>query len=155
VVFTFRERLPLIASGARYIAAGLLSFCANIMFTVLFVEFMAIRIWIASAISFSIVLLINFFIARSFVFRAIEGRVMLQAVRYLLLNATMRAAEYALFLMFLGIFASHYTFCLVLALSTSNIFKFLAYRFLVFGTVPDYAIGRDGGLQETSERTVI
>ena len=155
MVSTFRERLPLIASGARYIAAGLISFSANIIFTVLFVELMAIQIWIASAASFSIVLLINFFIARSFVFRAVEGRVMPQAMRYLLLNITMRAVEYGLFLMFLGILATHYTVCLALALSTSNIFKFFTYRFLVFGIAPDYGIVRDDGLKDTSERTAI
>ena len=112
MVSTYREQLPLIAGCARYIVAGLLSFGVNIIFTVLFIEFMGIQVWISSAISFSIVLLINFFIARSFVFRAVEGRMMPQAMRYLLLNVTLRSAEYGLFLMFLVIFATHYTILL-------------------------------------------
>ena len=134
VVSTYREQLPLIAGCARYIVAGLLSFGVNIIFTVLFIEFMGIQVWIGSAISFSIVLLINFFIARSFVFRAVEGRMMPQAMRYLLLNVTLRSAEYGLFLMFLVIFATHYTICLAFSLATSNVFKFFTYRFFVFDT---------------------
>lgn len=130
--------------GFRYVVAGGVSLTVSIIIATYLVEMRSISPRIAAAISFIIIFVINFFIARTWVFKAEGHSYTNQISRFFYVNICMRAVEYLLFLFLLTIFAFHYATCMVSALLISNMMKFLLYKELVFHTT----IGADEKLSD-------
>jgi putative flippase GtrA len=128
----FRDH-KLVREGIRYLLAGGLSFASGLIVLIVLVEFIALSPALAAAISFAAVFVLNFILARYFIFPGGTTGVAGQFMRYGVINVAMRSGEYLLFLLIIDIFALNYVLCMVLSLALSNVIKFFAYRAIVFG----------------------
>jgi putative flippase GtrA len=98
----------------------------------LFGEVIGFHEEVSVALTLMILFVVNFGLARRFVFRA-SGHKGKQFVRFVSTSLAMRGAEYLMFLALVRLAHAHYLFALTLALAFSGCGKFLLYRTVVFG----------------------
>jgi putative flippase GtrA len=132
-----------VREGIRYVMAGVLGFTASIVVLIVLVELVELPPATAAAISFAIAFVINFTLARYFIFPNSDGSFTGQLARFGAINFMVRSGEYFLFLVLIGTLAIHYALCLLLSLILSNLIKFFVYRAVVFGDYP----GKKGVLE--------
>lgn len=117
--------------GIRYIGAGLVVFPLGLGVSMLAHEVFGWSEQVAGAIAIVVLLAVGFYLGRSYVFHSTR-LIHHQLVRFLFTAATMRGAEYCMFLVFLMVADINYLVSLTAALAISSMLKFFLYRFLVF-----------------------
>jgi putative flippase GtrA len=85
----------------------------------------------AVVIALGCLLIVNFILARRYVFR-VGGPAVGQLLRFGTASVVMRGTEYVLFLLMLGSFGMDYLVSLAVAMALSAVTKFLLYRTFVF-----------------------
>jgi len=117
---------------ARYAGFGVFSACLTLGLPVLLRELAGLAAELAVAITYLIMLGVNFVAARRFIYRA-SGGLGRQGLRYLAVNASFRAIEYLAFLVLHTGFGVYYLFALVAVVGCSFVSKYFLYGRFVFG----------------------
>jgi putative flippase GtrA len=86
---------------------------------------------LAAAVAFVALFIASFLLNRYFVFRSAEATGK-QFVRFAMVSGTVRALEYALYLLLLQVLSIHYILAMAVTLVVSNCVKFGIYRTFVF-----------------------
>ncbi|MBV5308286.1 GtrA family protein [Chromatium okenii] len=128
-----RKIFPLYFSAEfrRYLAVTILSATLSIGLPIFFHEVINILEEVAVALSFAVVLLVNFFTVRYFVF-AVNGSVAKQVGRFIFSSMIFRALEYVIFLLIFSLMQINYILAIVITLSLSLLVKFYFQKFFVF-----------------------
>ena len=117
----------------RYLALGGLSFAIYLGLTAALHEIWHLDESVAFAIAVATVFVINFFLARHFVYGAAgSGDVGSQAARFLIVSLVARACEYGLFAVLHEGLGIYYLVSITLVTVISVVVKFFAYRHMVF-----------------------
>lgn len=117
----------------RFGFVGALSYGLGIALAAMFHEVFDVPEKGAVGASLAIVLVTNFFLARTFIFRS-AGDVRHELARFAVTSATMRGIEYTLFVVLLNYAGIGYLIAMTVAMATSTVAKFFIYRTLVFRT---------------------
>jgi putative flippase GtrA len=129
----FVERMSRLGGeAARFIGLGVISYLLGIGLSALFREILGLSEEISVALSLAILIVVNFWLNKQFVFRA-AGSSLPQLVRFAATAVGSRAAEYVMFLALLRWVKLNYLVALTVVLIISSCLKFLLYRQLVFG----------------------
>jgi putative flippase GtrA len=127
------EHVRQIAGEAgRFVGYGLISYAFGVGLSSLFGEVIGLHEEISVGLTLVILFIVNFGLARRFVFRA-SGHKGKQFVRFVSTSLAMRGAEYLIFLTLVRVAHAHYLVALTLAMGFSGCAKFLLYRTVVFG----------------------
>jgi putative flippase GtrA len=121
----------IVGEMVRFGLVGLLSYALGAALVYGFKEWAGLPAEGAVALSLAILLVTNFGLNRQFVFRA-GGKLPASFARFALTSASMRLAEYVLFLAAYRGLGLDYLVAFTLALVISNGLKFVLYRQLVF-----------------------
>jgi putative flippase GtrA len=121
----------LLGEVARFGFVGALSYGLGVALAAMFHEVLGVPEKGAVGASLAIVLVTNFFLARTFIFRS-AGDVRHEVARFVVTSATMRGLEYALFIVLLNYAGIGYLIAMTVAMALSTIAKFFIYRTLVF-----------------------
>jgi putative flippase GtrA len=124
--------------AGRFVGYGLVSYALGIGLSALFREVIGLHEEVSVGLTLVILFLVNFWVARRFVFRS-SGHKAKQFVRFVSTSLAMRGAEYVMFLTLLRVLHHHYLLALTLAMGFSGFAKFLLYRTVVFGRSPSGA----------------
>jgi putative flippase GtrA len=122
----------IVGEAARFIGYGLISYALGIGLSAFFREVLGLYEEVSVALTLTILFIVNFWVVRRFVFRALGHKVR-QFVRFVSMSLAMRGAEYVMFLGLLRVMHAHYLIALTLAMGLSACGKFLLYRNVVFG----------------------
>jgi putative flippase GtrA len=119
--------------AVRFVGMGFISFPLGLGISALCHEVLGWPEEIAVATAIGILLILNFFLSRIYVFRSIKS-VRSQLVRFVAVALTMRGAEYLLFLLLLRVIHVPYLVAMATALVISLGIKFVIYRTWVFSS---------------------
>src|SRR5262245_31074604 len=122
----------LAGEAGRFVGYGLISYAFGMGLSSLFGEVIGLHEEVSVGLTLVILFVVNFGMARRFVFRA-SGHKGKQFVRFVSTSLAMRGAEYLMFLALVRVAHAHYLFALTLAMAFSGLAKFLLYRTVVFG----------------------
>lgn len=122
----------LILEGIRFVGSGLLVFPIGLLVSFLCHELLGWREEYAGFAAIAVLLLLNFVLARVFVFRSVAS-VGMQLPKFLAIALVMRGMEYLLFLTIFKVTKISYLLAMVAALVISSLTKFFLYRSWVFG----------------------
>jgi putative flippase GtrA len=111
---------------------GLISYALGLGLSSLFGEVIRLHEEVAVGLTLVILFVVNFGLARRFVFRA-SGHKGKQFIRFVSTSLAMRGAEYLMFLALVRVAHAHYLLALTVAMLFSGCAKFLLYRTVVFG----------------------
>lgn len=117
--------------AARFIGVGLLSYALGLSMSAVLREALHFSAEHAVALTLAVLLVLNFWLSRRFVFLA-GGAAIRQFARFGVTSLAMRAGEYALFYALMHLLRLHYLSAFTAALLISNVLKFVLYRQLVF-----------------------
>jgi putative flippase GtrA len=126
----------LVGDATRFVGFGVMSYGLGIAISAFLGEVVQLSAEAAVATSLAILIIVNFWLSRRFVFRA-SGEIRSQFPRFLGTTVLMRGVEYLLFLLLYRIFSLHYLIALTISMGLSTCFKFFLYRGLVFGQQAD------------------
>lgn len=115
----------------RYLLVGVLSFGVNLALASAFHEMAGLSENFAAALSLAIVFVLNFVLARAFIYRD-RGRWQGQILRFGAVSASARLGEYALFLILSNVAGMNYLLALATAQGISFVAKFFLYRKFAF-----------------------
>lgn len=121
-----------VGSFLRYCVAAALSFGANLSLTWALHSLFGTLPELAFAIALIVVILMNFFLARHYIYRVGNGCAFDQLPRYLVATLSFRAAEYAGFILLHTLLGIMYLLAAGTILATSFIVKFFVYGSKVF-----------------------
>ena len=122
-------------TALRFVLASGLSFAVSFGTPIFLHEFIAVPPPLAVALALGLVLLLNFFVAKYFIYRS-SGPIRREFVSYIGVNIGFRIAEYAGFeLLYLG-FGMKYYIANFLVIAASFPVKFFAYQFAVYAHRP-------------------
>jgi putative flippase GtrA len=130
---TVHRHADLARTFARFIAVGGLSAAVNIALTVTLHEVVGLSTGMSFACALVLVFVMNFFLARSYIYQA-GGPRSSQFARFLAWTAAFRLGEYMLFLLLNPIMGIYYIASILIVLVASNLTKFVVYRRWVFFT---------------------
>jgi putative flippase GtrA len=117
------ELLRFIGTGGLFVSGlGLTAACR---------ELLHMPEQLAAAVAFVALFIASFLLNRYFVFRSAEATGK-QFVRFAMVSGTVRALEYALYLLLLQVLSIHYILAMAVTLVVSNCVKFGIYRTFVF-----------------------
>jgi putative flippase GtrA len=122
----------LAGDATRFVGFGVMSYGLGIAITAFLAEIVHLSAEAAVATSLAILITVNFWLSRRFVFRA-TGEIRSQFPRFLATTVLMRGVEYVLFLLLYRVFSLHYLLALTIGMGLSTCIKFFLYRGLVFG----------------------
>jgi putative flippase GtrA len=122
----------LLGDAARFLGLGVVSYGLGIAISAFLREVAQLSAETAVAIALAILIVVNFWLSRRYVFRA-GGEIRSQFLRFLGMAALMRGVEYALFFLLYRTLALHYLVALTVGMGLSACMKFFLYRGLVFG----------------------
>lgn len=126
----------LVGDATRFVGFGVMSYGLGIAISAFLSEIVKLSAEAAVAASLAILIIVNFWLSRRFVFRA-TGEVRSQFPRFLGTTVLMRGVEYMLFLLLYRVFSLHYLMALTIGMGLSTCVKFFLYRGLVFGQQAD------------------
>lgn len=115
----------------RFIGSGGLFFVSGLGLTAACRELLHMPEQLAAAIAFVALFIASFLLNRYFVFRSAESTGK-QFVRFAVVSGTVRALEYALYLLLLQVLSVQYIVAMAVTLVISNCVKFGIYRTFVF-----------------------
>jgi putative flippase GtrA len=122
----------LAGEAGRFVGYGLISYAFGVGLSALLREVIGLHEEVAVGLTLVVLFVLNFWLARRFVFRA-TGHKGKQFVRFVSTSLAMRGAEYVVFLTLLRVLHHHYLLALTIAMGFSGLAKFLLYRTVVFG----------------------
>lgn len=126
-----RRPRPISHEASLFVALGLVSYGLGAGIAALSKEVLGVRADIAVALSLLILIVVNFWLNRIFIFRG-SGRWLPEFGRFVVTSGAMRGFEFVLFLALLRVVHLHYLVAFTTALVISNCGKFLLYRSVVF-----------------------
>jgi putative flippase GtrA len=126
----------LVGDATRFVGFGVMSYGLGIAISAFLTEIVRLSAEAAVAVSLAILIVVNFWLSRRFVFRA-TGEVRSQFSRFLSTTVVMRGVEYLLFLLLYRVVGLHYLLALTVGMGLSTCIKFFLYRGLVFGQQAD------------------
>ena len=112
----------------RWCVTTVVSFGMNLGLTVVFTEYVGFPAPASFAIALAFVLVGNFLAVRYFIYEIDHLPLGTQAVRFGLLTAAFRLAEWSLFTAIHSLGALDYRLLLVIILASSSLTKFVTYR---------------------------
>lgn len=122
---------PTASAFLRYVGLGGMTFLLYVGLTALLHEVWELPETAAFAIAIAIVYVLNFFLARHFVYDS-SGGIGTQATRFLFVSLAARACEYAAFAVLHVWLGLYYLLSIVLVTAVSVVVKFFVYRSMVF-----------------------
>lgn len=122
---------PSLPEFTRYTALGAASFVINLVLAATFHETLSLAEWLAVALSLSIVFVINFVAAKFVVFKS-QGHWKKELPNFFLSSLFSRLFEYAMFLVFFGLFSINYLVAVMTSQIISFVLKFFVYKRYVF-----------------------
>lgn len=118
----------------RYLQVSAASFAANLFVTWLLRAHVGLPSRVAFAGALALMLVVNFFLARYYIFRAGSTPLGRQFRKYISTSLSFRLGEYVIFLVFSILSPSHYLLLAGTALAMSFGVKFLFYNKWTFRT---------------------
>jgi putative flippase GtrA len=129
----------------RFLVSAGLSFGVNLGFTWLVHDIIGQRAELAFAVGQLSVFLLNFVVARYYVFQATGERPLRQFRKYVVTSLSFRGAEYLAYVALHSLLGIHYLLTATAVLSASFCLKFFVYRAAVFRRVPSALASRAPG----------
>lgn len=115
----------------RYLAGGGVSFAINFGLTVVLHQGFGVAPPVAYAVALTVSFIVNFLIARYFVFESSSGMAG-QVLRFVATALAARAGEYLAFVLMLTVLGVHYMVSIIVVSVISIVLKFFVYRSFVF-----------------------
>jgi putative flippase GtrA len=116
---------------ARFILLGAGSLALNLIIVTCLCEIMDVPEGIAGGIGYAIVLVVNFTLARRYVFES-KAAIVPEAARFSIVQVITRLGEYGAFLALTYLAQVHYFAAIVIVGIVFFAIKFVVYRLLVF-----------------------
>jgi putative flippase GtrA len=116
---------------ARYFLLGGVSFGLGILLSWNFHENLQLSQPVSVAITLVILFILNFFMARSLIFRN-PHNILEQVIKFTMISLSTRATDYILFLILFYVFNIHYLFSYMISVAAIYFPKYLLYKNVVF-----------------------